>query len=139
MSLLSRRHRGAAAAGTNATSHWVWGEPATRRLAPDLGHTLVGYAIHHAMSVFWACGFEAWRARHPRTPVLAIAAGTAAVAYAVDYRVVPGRLMPGFERHLPLRSRLLAYAAFATGLALTARIAGRRREDRHAGSVGRGR
>jgi len=46
------------------------------------------------------------------------AAAIAALAYFVDYRLTPRRLMPGYERRLPGRSLFAVYAAFAAGLAL---------------------
>ena len=120
VSRLARARTGSYASGTNATSHWLWGESAKQRHAADLPHTAVGYAIHHASSLLWAFAFERWlAARRPPHPVRAAATVTA-VAYVVDYRVVPKRLTPGFEQHLPRRARFAAYAAFAAGLAVTA-------------------
>lgn len=67
---------------------------------PDVAHTVLGYTIHHASSLWWAGMFEA--AAHRRSPraVAGVAAATAAVAYVVDYHVVPRRLTPGFDRHI---------------------------------------
>lgn len=122
LSWLCHRDGGAPASGTNATSQWLWGEPARYRDAPSLRHTLLGYAIHHASSVFWAFGFERLAGRRGRPARIAAAAGmTAAVAYAVDYHAVPRRLTPGFERHLSAGGMLATYAAFAVGLCLGSR------------------
>ncbi|WP_149195658.1 hypothetical protein [Luteimonas suaedae] len=122
LSWLCHRDGGALASGTNATSHWFWGETARYRDAPSLRHTLLGYAIHHASSVFWACGFERLAGRRARPARIAAAAGlTAALAYVVDYHVVPRRLTPGFERHLPASGMLATYVAFAVGLCLGSR------------------
>ncbi len=115
-----------AAAPTNATSQWVWGRRALLRTSWSLRYTLVGYAVHHAMSTLWAA---AHRRMHPpgaRTVSLrraiAEAAGTAALAFTVDYTVTPRRLRPGFEHHLSARSMLAVYAAFALGLAAAFRV-----------------
>ncbi|MFX5839837.1 hypothetical protein ABTE60_21225, partial [Acinetobacter baumannii] len=54
LSWRSRRETGRGATATNATSHWVWGEPAMRHREPSVRHTALGYAIHHASSIFWA-------------------------------------------------------------------------------------
>ncbi|MBN8727489.1 MAG: hypothetical protein J0H15_07265 [Xanthomonadales bacterium] len=118
-----RGHRGAA--GTNASSHWVWGEQARHREAPSWRYTALGYAIHHASSLFWAGIYHAGRGsgRHP----LARAAGISALACLVDYKVVPKRLTPGFERHLSSSAMWAVYAAFAAGLA--ARACWRRRRQ----------
>lgn len=137
ISACSRRHAGSASAGTNATSHWLWGGRARRRSAPSLRYTASGYAIHHAMSVFWAALFETATARSRRPARIgAAAAATAAVAYVADYRVVPRRLNPGFESRLPPPGMFAAYAAFAAGLA-TARCLRARRAAR-SGTAARG-
>ncbi|HEY0179441.1 MAG TPA: hypothetical protein VGC30_07400 [Dokdonella sp.] len=116
------RDRGRAAAGTNATSQWLWGRRAKRSTRPDLAHTAVGYAIHHGSSLFWAAFYEHWQRARPTGAAAAVVARAVAVAAAacfVDYRVTPERLRPGFEAHLTRRSLVLVYAAFAAGLAAT--------------------
>ncbi|KLI97794.1 hypothetical protein WQ56_16540 [Luteimonas sp. FCS-9] len=119
VSWLSHRRTRAPAAGTNATSQWIWGRRAHRQDGLSLAYTVVGYGIHHACSVFWASGFEYVR-RGRRTPgrVVALAMAMAAVAYVVDYRVVPPRLSPGFDRRLRHRDLFAVYAAFGAGVAL---------------------
>jgi hypothetical protein len=120
VSLLGHARTRSLASTTNATSHWIWGEPAKWRRRADLRHTAVGYAIHHASAIFWAVIYERWRgARRPPQPVVA-AGAISALAYVVDYHVVPPRLTPGFDRHLTNGGMLLAYGAFAAGLAATA-------------------
>lgn len=122
VALLARRRTGSLASGANATSHVLWGESAAQCHRADLRHTAVGYAIHHSSAVFWAVGFESLMAmRRPPHPVLA-AAAVGAVAYAVDYHMVPKRLTPGFELHLPRRAMWGVYAALGAGLALTAML-----------------
>lgn len=130
LSVLSRRRTGAASSATNATSHWLWGARAQRADAASWRHTATGYAIHHASSVFWALGFErAIAGQRSARRIGAAAAGIAALAYAVDYGVVPRRLTPGFEARLPGRDLAAVYVAFAGGLAVAgwARQARRRR------------
>ena len=129
ISVSGRGRRNTPARGTNATSHWIWGNRAIRRSSATLRYTAVGYAIHHASSVFWATGFERWRlarklplARRP----MAVAAAVATVAWVVDYKVVPKRLTPGFEQHLSRRSLAGAYVAFGTGLVLATWLRRRR-------------
>jgi hypothetical protein len=126
-----------AAAGTNATSQWLWGRRARLHLRADLGHTATGYAIHHAASVFWALAFEAWRRDRREAPArtLGRACAISALACFVDYRLTPTRLTPGFEAHLSRRSMLLVYAAFAAGLAAPA-LARAARERRWRGGHG---
>lgn len=117
VSAFSRWHSGTAAAGTNAASQWFWYPQARMARQPSLRHTLVGYAVHHASSVFWACTFEALRPRTARAGGRAArAAGVAAAAYVVDYHVVPRRLSPGFEHRIGASGMWATYAAFALGL-----------------------
>lgn len=100
----------------------MWGEEAKYRRCTDVPHTLVGYAIHHACSVFWACGYEALMATR-RPPAPEVGAGAVAlVAYVVDYHLIPERLTPGFEGHLRKRDMLATYVAFAAGLAAAQRM-----------------
>ena len=123
VSVWSRHVAGSVPAGTNAASQWVWDRPARHARGWSWRHTAVGYLIHHASSVFWATGYEGWCARRPARP-LAKAAAVAALAYLVDYHVVPRRLSPGFERRISAPGMACAYAGFALGLAI-ARAIGR--------------
>lgn len=120
---------GSAAAPTNATSHWLWGAPATRVDRADWRHTALGYGIHHVCSVFWAVLYERYRpSAHNPTParVLRDATATAAIACFVDYQLTPPRLRPGFEQRLSRPALALVYGAFALGLAAAALLAARR-------------
>ena len=126
VALLARRRTGHLASGPNATSHVLWGESAGRCHEADLRHTGVGAAIHHASGVFWAAGFEWLLATRRRPHPVVAATAVTAVAYVVDYHLVPKRLTPGFELHLSGREMLGVYAALAAGLALTAMLRSRR-------------
>ncbi len=121
---------------TNATSHWLHGEDAGHVRVADAKHTLLGYCIHHLSAIFWALPFEAWlaadRSREP-TVILRKAALTAAIAYVVDYHLVPKRLTPGWETVLSKRSIGLTYAALALGLAAGA-MASRKSQHPHQGA-----
>ena len=113
----SRARSRAAAAGTNAASQWFWYPRARDVDRPSLKYTAAGYAVHHASSLFWAAGYEAMRPEQARlSGRIARAAGIAALAYIVDYHVVPRRLSPGFEHRIGAAGILSAYAAFALGL-----------------------
>jgi hypothetical protein len=111
---------------TNATSHWLHGDRAASHREPDVAHTLVGYATHHASTLFWAVPFEAWlAARPPRTTaeLLRDACAMSAIAAAIDYGVTPKRLTPGWELVLSKRSMATTYGAMALGLAAGALLA----------------
>jgi hypothetical protein len=119
ISTLSRRRTGRTAAATNATSQWLWGDTAHRQDGWSARYTALGYVIHHASSLFWAFGFERLRARRRGVArTVALAATTTAIAYVVDYKVVPPRLSPGFDQRLHRSDLFLVYVGFAAGLAL---------------------
>lgn len=118
--LLSKLEAKTALSAQNAVSHWVWGERAKERHALSVRYTLLGYAIHHASSVFWGVIYEHYLKRAEPLPLpleLARALAFAALANFVDYRLTPQRLKPGFERHLSTKSLVIVYSAFAVGIA----------------------
>src|SRR5690606_33818330 len=112
-----------APAGANTASQWVWDRPARRARRWTWRHTALGYAIHHASSVFCATGFGAGNEAvpPPRKPI-ARSAAMATLAYVVDYHVVPRRLSPGFEHRIGPRGMLATYASFALGLYVAERL-----------------
>jgi hypothetical protein len=114
--------RAGAPAPLNGPSQWIWGRHAAYRRGFSARYTVAGYVIHHAMSILWATLFEKFRRRTDarKTVVLADAAVTAALACAIDFRVVPDRLSPGFQKQLSRTSLLLVYTAFSLSLAATA-------------------
>jgi hypothetical protein len=113
------------AAPLNGPSQWLWGERAACADGFSLRHTLAGYAVHHAMSIFWAVLYEKFRrAPLPSAAAALPAIATSASACVVDYCLTPKRLTPGFEKRLSRRSLLLVYAAFAAGLAVSALMTG---------------
>lgn len=112
-----RRELGDGYAPINAPSQWVWGRSAPYRNGFSLRHTVVGYAIHHLASIFWALLFV--RIARRRNPLVA-AASTAALSGIVDFKLTPERFKPGFQKRLSRPTLVLAYTAFALGLAATA-------------------
>ncbi len=120
LALLARAEGKGALQPTNSTSHWLNGEQAGFYKRADLAHTAVGYATHHAATIFWAVLFERWIAsRRPVAviPMLGDAAAVSVVAVAVDYIATPKRFTPGWEFVLSKRSMAVAYGAMALGLA----------------------
>ena len=133
VSIFSRRHCGAVAAGTNAASQWFWYPRARHVGRPSSVYTLAGYAIHHASSLLWGTVYEATQPQQaPVSGRIARAAGVSALAYLVDYHVVPRRLSPGFEHRIGAAGMWAAYAAFGVGLLLATRPAARPRSPRTA-------
>ena len=130
LATLARAEGKGALQPTNATSHWLHGEQAASFKQADLAHTAVGYATHHAATVFWAALFELGiGARRPLAPLplLRVALLVSALAAAVDYGVTPKRFTPGWEFVLSKRAMAAAYAAMALGLAAGAMSARRYR------------
>ncbi len=125
LALLARMEGKGAFQPVNSTSHWRNGEQAASWRNADLAHTAVGYATHHAATVFWAVLFERWLGmRRPAAalPLVRDALAMSAVAAAVDYGATPKRFTPGWEFVLSKRSMAVAYAAMALGLAAGAWI-----------------
>jgi hypothetical protein len=121
-------------APTNAISHWLWGDRAIRRDGPSARYTAVGYAIHHASSVFWAVFYEKFfvpsAERSKLAPALIGGTAVAGLACLVDYRLTPKRLRPGFEKRLSTCSMVLVYGSFGVALALHGlTMAGERRDE----------
>lgn len=129
LALLARAEGRGALQPVNATSHWRHGKRAAAVTRADLAHTGVGYATHHAATVFWAVLFEWWiggrRHRLAALPAVRDALAMSALAAVVDYTVTPKRFTPGWEFVLSKRSMALAYVAMGFGLAAGA--LGRRR------------
>jgi hypothetical protein len=130
LALAGRHETGSAYAPTNAISHWIYGDRAARQDDASLRHTLLGYAIHHVASVFWAAFYERWFGDRVRRGDVAGAlrggATVAALACFVDYRMTPQRLQPGFEKRLSKRSLAVVYAAVGAGFVLGSVLASRR-------------
>jgi len=109
-----------AAQPVNGPSQWTWGRHAPFVRGFSARYSVTGYVIHHAMSIFWAVFFERLRPRDESLAVVGLAAGiTAAVAYAVDFKVVPKRASPGFQATLSRPCLFATYAGFAVALVAT--------------------
>ncbi|WP_395140976.1 hypothetical protein [Schlegelella aquatica] len=118
---LARREGASPLAPVNAPSHWVHDEQALAQDDASVRYTVTGAAIHHACSVFWAAVFERWAPSRASSPasfgaVVRDALALTAIAAWVDFRLMPRRFTPGFERRLSGRSLAWGYAAFAAGL-----------------------
>ena len=113
---------GNAAAPINAISHIAWGDEAAEQDDLSTKYTVVGGVLNAAAMASWAAVhhfvFRPERREPGVVPALARGAATAAIAYVVDYYVVPKRLTPGFEKRLSGRSLFWIYVALAAGLAV---------------------
>jgi len=124
LALAGRRGSGSTVAPINAVSHWLWGDESLHADEPSLRHTLTGYVTNHLAAIFWAMlysGVYGHREEAKQLPqAVAGAVATSAVAYVVDYHVVPKRLTPGYEHRISSGAMLATYGALAAGLAIGA-------------------
>lgn len=114
----------------NATSHWIYGETAATVARPDPRRTGLGVLTNIGASFFWAVPFSLWlKAGNPRHPLSLVCAASAISAFAAffDYRVVPKRLRPGWERAVSWCSVWATFAAMGAGMALGGWAAQKRR------------
>jgi hypothetical protein len=104
----------------NAISHIAWGRMAAQKNMITARYTGMGLLLNGV-----ACGFWAWVYRHCRRSMqpqdsflLSVESGVAisALAYIMDYYVVPRRFTPGFELTLSHRCLPWLYGALAVGL-----------------------
>ncbi len=106
----------------NAVSHIPFGDEAAEHDEPSVRYTATGALLNAAAVSSWAALHElAVGDRAHRGDVAAAVVGgvaTAALAYVVDYHVVPRRLTPGVELRLSNRSLGLMYGALALSLAV---------------------
>jgi hypothetical protein len=116
--LLARAEGRAPLQPVNATSHMLHVPRAGARREADLAHTGLGSVVNAGASLFWALPFAWWLLRRRRTPteIAAGVAGTAAVAAAVDYGLMPRRLTPGWEHAVSRGAVGATFAALALGL-----------------------
>ena len=121
LSVCGALERGDPVSPSNGPSQWVWGRRAAFARGASLRHTVVGYVIHHATAVMWATVFERLRRKRPdATGTIVAAAATSALAYVVDYKVVPQRLQPGFDAQVSRPALGAFYVTFAAALAIAA-------------------
>lgn len=115
-----RRDSGSALAPINASSHVIWGEEAAQVETITARHTLPGLMINIGAGFFWAFTFQklfgASADRRGTATALAGGAATAALAYTLDYKLLPRRLSPGWEQRISKRSLLMSLGAM--GLAI---------------------
>ena len=128
LAVLGRRESASAVGGGTPRTPRLWGGAVRRADGADLRHTLTGFVTHHLAAVFWASLYSLLHGHRDeaKTPAQAVAGGiaTSAVAYVVDYHVVPRRLTPGWEHRMAPRSLAATYGSLAVGFALGALLLG---------------
>jgi hypothetical protein len=120
VALASLAETGSAWPALNAVSKMVHGNHAPWRNEASWKYTGTGALLNAAAVFSWAAVYAVLRGPRTRPDYArAVTAGvaTSALAYVVDYHMVPDRFTPGFEKRLPGRSLGLIYAMLALGLA----------------------
>jgi hypothetical protein len=123
--IVSKLETGSAAAGLNATSHIVWGDEAASVDGFEAKYTLVGGLLNAGAMLAWSVLHEVMPQQTGTLAALGKGLLTSGTAYLTDYRVVPNRLTPGFEKRFSPRGMAWMYgvlgAAFTIAGAITAR------------------
>jgi hypothetical protein len=122
-----RRSGDSALRPVNAVSHIVCGSEAARQSSASLKYTATGVALNQAGATFWALIYERlFGAPAESSAARALAGGAcvSALAYVVDYHLVPKRLTPGYEDALPPRGLVPIYAALALSLSASSLLRG---------------
>jgi hypothetical protein len=121
-----RHDSNSAIAPINATSHVVWGDEAAEVDHFTWQHTLPGIFINAGAGIWWGLVFQklfGTRAdQHGFAAATMGGAATAALAYAVDYHLVPKRLTPGWEMRISPPSLFMGLCAMGAGLAIGAAL-----------------
>lgn len=119
-----QRDSGSAIAPLNATSHMIWGNDAAKVEGFSWQHTVPGLLFNAGAGIWWGFIyhklFGEQSDRHGLPAALVGGATTAALAYLVDYHLLPQRLSPGWELRISPGSMLLSLGALAAGLAVGA-------------------
>lgn len=120
--LLGEAEKGKPLAPLNAVSHIAWGSEAAEHNEPSAKYTATGLLLNTAAVTMWSAVYEMihQKRRDPKDLWGALLDGAmvSALAYVVDYMVVPKRLTPGFELRLSNPSLLAIYASLAASMAL---------------------
>lgn len=116
---VSKRDTGSPWAAFNSICHMVDGDAS--ELPSDFAprETLLGAGLNASAIASWAVLYE-WLLGGVPLPSSAFWAALATAGiWVVDYRLVPKRFTPGFEKRLSKRSVALAYMALAATFALS--------------------
>jgi len=125
--VISKLETGSAAAGLNATSHIVWGDEAARVDGFEPKYTVVGGLLNAGAMLAWSVLHAALP--RPRGAITAVSQGLfmSGVAYLTDYRVVPARLTPGFEKRFSPRGMAWMYGVLGAAFGVAGLVASRGR------------
>lgn len=120
VALIGKLENGDGVTPLNAVSHIAWGDESFEQSEASLKYTGAGLALNQVSVTSWALLHE-WlfgRARDEGKWGVSLAGGVlvSALAYVVDFKLVPNRYKPGFERKLSSRGLLAVYLLLAIAL-----------------------
>ena len=103
----------------NAVAHMLFGDKAAGvdGFAPK--ESLSGLGLHAGALTAWGALYQAAAGKVPFPQSLATGALASALIWAFDYKIVPERLRPGFEKRLGPESVLAVYTLLALSLGLS--------------------
>ena len=132
-SLCGQLEEGESIAPLNAISHIIWGDEAATHEAASVKYTMPGVVLNAAAVTGWAGVHELifGGRRRPRSFGGAIAGGAvvSALAYVIDYHIVPDRVTPGFEKRLSNQSLAAIYTTLAVSLGVASWLRNSKRRD----------
>lgn len=105
--------------GVQAVSHIAYGEQAIGQDKYRPKFFWTGFGLNLAAMLGWAAVFEGgrrWLGWSEPGSIACLAIGVTALAYVVDFFVVPKRLTPGFERVVSQPTLLAIYGVLATSI-----------------------
>lgn len=122
VALCGQIENGNAAAPLNAISHISYGDEALAQEELSLKYTGTALLLNKSANASWAALHEmlVGESQDDGNVAASLAGGAliAALAYFIDFRLVPKRLTPGFEHKLSGRSLLFVYVVLALALGL---------------------
>ncbi len=103
----------------NAISHMLFGENAANVEGFNAKETLSGLGLNTSVVGVWGVLYEGLARKVPFPQSLAAGAAASALIWFIDYKVVPERLRPGFEKRLGPQGVAATYALLALSLGLS--------------------
>lgn len=128
--LCDKRENGESWRAINAVSHMIYGDEAKAQRSFSARHTLPALAMNFAAISGWALCHRAgmWAlqqrdeniiasTRTSKKRALSLGFAISAMAYVIDFHVVPPKLRPGIETQISRRALFFVYLTLALSLA----------------------
>jgi len=117
--LFSTRETGSPWAAINTLCHMLDGDEKEQPMHFAPRESPLGLGLTTSAVASWAVGYEYLLGGVPFPSSALWAALATAGIWVVDYRIVPKRFTPGFEKHLSTAAIAAVYAVLATTFALS--------------------